>query len=571
MAQTLHNPRTIERASESRPVASSPIADSLARPRLEALTSLRCFAAAAVVIVHLQGHLGVPMIADDPTVFMQSVTFFFVLSGFILTYVYRRLGPGRNAAFWRARVARVWPAHAAMLVLAALVLPVAGGGARAAGWFALQATLLQSWVPSGPALLAYNGVSWTVSTEFAFYAAFPLLLWLSRRHAGLAWGAALAVSLGTALVANALIAHHHAEAGNLLVYVNPLGRGFEFATGVLAALVVERLRRGSLPSASRARGTALELAALALAVVAISATGLLQFGPGHVLDFGAGVDSWLRQSAMTAVPIAVFIGVLSFERGALSRVLQVGPLVLLGELSYSIYLLHWMMIQYYIGHPSLFRPIPAPMLLPLFLALLLGLSLASRAFVELPGRRWINGVGRRRRALAASPATPRRRHLLAVAASLAGGVAGMTMLASASGAPTARLHEVPLPASVIGHIDLVGGTAVAVRNSVTLSRSARGAASVPLVGWVSDRRDPARIRGAYLEVDGHRRQWMQYGSERPDIASYLHSKAFSRVGYTTALDVRHLAPGTHQVAVLVVPRHGATFSRQLPLRVVVEQ
>jgi len=90
-----------------------------ARPRLPALTSLRFFAALHVVFFHFlafkiftsQGWFG-----QISSIGYVGVSFFFVLSGFILVYTYE----GRDisaGAFWRARFARIYPALAFSLLL----------------------------------------------------------------------------------------------------------------------------------------------------------------------------------------------------------------------------------------------------------------------------------------------------------------------------------------------------------------------------------------------------------------------------------------------------------------------
>ncbi|MFN8173110.1 MAG: acyltransferase family protein, partial [Candidatus Nanopelagicales bacterium] len=92
------------------------------------LTGIRFVAAAWVLLYHLQGplaqlHLLVPVVSDVLRVGRLGVDLFFALSGFILTHTYlRRLGPrlrGRGAVdFWWLRLARIYPVHVVMLVIA---------------------------------------------------------------------------------------------------------------------------------------------------------------------------------------------------------------------------------------------------------------------------------------------------------------------------------------------------------------------------------------------------------------------------------------------------------------------
>ena len=98
--------------------------------RLPALTGLRFFAAACIVVLHNRGFFGVPADFGVPFAFVQAVTLFFMLSGFILAYNYPSF-PTRSAVlrFWLARWARIWPAHVAALVLLLVaVLPFESPG-----------------------------------------------------------------------------------------------------------------------------------------------------------------------------------------------------------------------------------------------------------------------------------------------------------------------------------------------------------------------------------------------------------------------------------------------------------
>ncbi len=77
--------------------------------KLDQLTSLRFFAAMVIVFHHATNSFGIRPIGVN---LGQGVSFFFVLSGFILYYVYPKLATWPNIRqFWRARIARLWPAY----------------------------------------------------------------------------------------------------------------------------------------------------------------------------------------------------------------------------------------------------------------------------------------------------------------------------------------------------------------------------------------------------------------------------------------------------------------------------
>jgi peptidoglycan/LPS O-acetylase OafA/YrhL len=205
------------------------------RVRLDALTGMRFLAAAAVVLFHVgqlwhhplprpltdYGHLGVP--------------FFFVLSGFVLTWG-RSDQRGRTRFLWN-RFARIWPVHATCLLLAATQITVLGGHVTA-GSATLSALLLQAWSPHRDVVLGMNPVAWTLSCEAAFYLAFPALVRAASRldTAGRRTAVAGVVAL-QALTASVLVLVVGGAAGlHWALYAPVPVQGLSFALGVLTAL-----------------------------------------------------------------------------------------------------------------------------------------------------------------------------------------------------------------------------------------------------------------------------------------------------------------------------------------------
>ena len=188
------------------------------RPRLPAVTSLRFFAAFHVALFHInemRALTGPRWLKAFAGIGYVGVSFFFVLSGFILVYTYA----GRDIHlrdFWQTRFARIYPAYLFSLVL---FFPFFYYGALkmhvpflafAEQHFVLSSVLvlllLQAWIP--PAALMWNSVAWSLSVEAFFYTVFPFALAryskLSRRVLwGLipaCWAAGLAISGGYLLL-----------------------------------------------------------------------------------------------------------------------------------------------------------------------------------------------------------------------------------------------------------------------------------------------------------------------------------------------------------------------------------
>ena len=178
-------------------------APSIQRPFLPALTSIRFFAALWVALFHMTAmkafDFSNPALQHLASIGYSGVSFFFVLSGFILVYTYSGRSTSHRA-FWQARFARVYPALAFALLLTApgffycvvqmrarnphLFVPEwAWSAAHLSLAIPLNITLLESWIPQ--AALGWNMPNWSLSVEAFFYLLFPFLLLpmtrLSRR------------------------------------------------------------------------------------------------------------------------------------------------------------------------------------------------------------------------------------------------------------------------------------------------------------------------------------------------------------------------------------------------------
>ena len=183
--------------------------------QIKPLTSLRFFAALWVVLytyIHeLQGAVGVPLLDKG----YLGVDLFFILSGFILSYVYleafgeKRFDYGK---FVVHRLARVYPLHIAtraftlLLVSAAALKGITLDG-NAANWAALPAhlTLTQAWGLAPTA--SFNHPSWSISAEWFAYLCFPAvaaLAWPLRNRPLVAVGLAVVFLVALNLVFEAI-------------------------------------------------------------------------------------------------------------------------------------------------------------------------------------------------------------------------------------------------------------------------------------------------------------------------------------------------------------------------------
>ncbi len=287
---------------------------SNARPRqLDALTSLRFFAAFAVVLYHvpytLARSVGWTILPDGPL----GVSFFFILSGFILRHVYQA-GSFDRKWFYRKRFARIYPLHLVTLVIwIALFFQSWGNPLGEKINSGITNILLLQAFFSGPLFtLGYNAVSWSISVEAFFYALFPFLV--KRRAYAIVFGIYAVIFL---LMPASLHDWLNRAFPNFF-YFNPLARLLEFSFGMVLYDGFGRLR----PPV--AVNTILQLisivALLALIVVTWALPDSLRnfvlLFPFGALILTMSVDGWISQKLMHPV------------------------LVMLGESSFALYMIH---------------------------------------------------------------------------------------------------------------------------------------------------------------------------------------------------------------------------------------
>ncbi|MCB1883325.1 MAG: acyltransferase, partial [Geminicoccaceae bacterium] len=336
------------------------------------IDGLRAVAVLPVVLFHA----GVPGFGGG----YVGVDVFFVISGYLITGLLAdALDGGRFSLldFYERRVRRIAPALLAVLLAASLAafwlfLPLdlkAFGQSLAAT--VVFAANVHFWRGldyfAGPAETAPLLHMWSLAVEEQFYLVFPPLLWLlwrvlKRRRAVALVLAACAV-LSLALSAWAAEAHPGAA-----FYLAP-PRAWELLLGALVALVPAPPLRRALREALALLGLALVLGAVVLFTKATPFPGLYALVPclGAALVVATG-------GATGGGAGPTFAG----------RLLGLPPLVLVGLLSYSLYLWHWPVLVFLRYHT-----VHAPDAVQVALALLASLLLAwlSWRHVERPFRR----------------------------------------------------------------------------------------------------------------------------------------------------------------------------------------
>ncbi|GBP98870.1 acyltransferase [Streptomyces spongiicola] len=351
------------------------------RDRLPSLTGLRFWAALLVVAYHLSRQVGqIPGASELAWYGRSGVTFFFVLSGFVLAWTYDgRQVPAK--VFLRRRFARVWPLLAVTTALSVGVW-LALGKAVSAKAVAATLLLVNAWIPDRVMLQGGNPAAWSLSDEAWFYLVFPVLMALPAVRSGRGrrriWVAACA---GVVLVwlSGALIA-----AGVPRVWALdylPLTRTLQFLLGVVAGLAVAR---GWRPPIGLWSAVALVVGwHLVLIPWSEAVPDALWYGPYHA-------------SHLLSTPLFALLVAAAAHADLNGRTTGLGGewAIRLGHWSFAWYLIHEIVIRVWVARHG--RPEGVPDTAVVWLVVIvvsLALSACAYQWVEHPLERRLRGNG----------------------------------------------------------------------------------------------------------------------------------------------------------------------------------
>jgi peptidoglycan/LPS O-acetylase OafA/YrhL len=353
------------------------------RSQLPALTGIRCFAALNLVFFHFADPHSFGPLSPVVNGGYISVSFFLMLSGFILTYNYAdraQRGALTARSFWSARFSRLYPVYAFSLLLSVGMLAQEVHAHTRLDFglgLVLTPLLLQGWHPALSTF--WNTPAWTMSTEAFFYLLFP---WLITRRRPRQTRTMLLILVSVwlcSLVLPGLYMYFnpdgdvHPDRYSVGIWMRalkfmPVQHLFSFLFGMTLGFLNEKFR-----PESRKR--------LALGIFAFAALYLLlcvgdhlpyaMMHDGLLMPLFAGVVLCLAGSN----PIASFFGLL--------------PFIAIGEASYCLYLLHfnlWTLL-----HDSHFLEKSGLIVFDPWISYLLLIiaALLTKRFIERPGRSWI--------------------------------------------------------------------------------------------------------------------------------------------------------------------------------------
>jgi peptidoglycan/LPS O-acetylase OafA/YrhL len=316
------------------------------RTEISALTSLRGVAALTVLIFHVipdfRGYLAVDL--------------FFLMSGFVLTHVYKQIALNcqNYFKFLKARLARIYPVHMMMLLV---LLPMLDTRPD----FSFDGLLSSLLLLQSPwHSICWNYASWSISAEWHAYLLFPILVTNYRTRSN-------KVLLATLLVCAAVVGLTDLSngSGNISNTIVVLLRCLpEFISGMV---IYFSLARGCLPKWIGRDVT-----------FWLSAAMLLSFEWVHVPD------------GIMVCTLGMVLVTSATNQGRSIVVLNCRVLAYLGYISYSLYMVQMvvsaiLMSTLQISTSSL-----------LYKVLFVGLCILAAAIIsptiEYPARNWLKGV-----------------------------------------------------------------------------------------------------------------------------------------------------------------------------------
>jgi peptidoglycan/LPS O-acetylase OafA/YrhL len=352
---------------------------------LHALTGLRCFAAINIVFFHFSNPQWFGFLAPVVNAGFISVSYFILLSGFVLAYNYAeraRNGQLDRTRFWEARFTRIYPIYLLSLILSIGELK-GEYASHTHGMFwtgvVLTPLLLQGWIPSISTFM--NTPAWTMSAEAFFYVIFP---WLAKWKKPVRMAPHLAQMSAVwvvGLIPGALYMYFHPDGitwpdrwsyGVWLwaLKYTPYAHLASFVFGVMLASLDQMI--------DRANPIRLWLGLFGFGAI----FGILSLGP--LVPYAIIHDGLL-------MPLfgCIILGLAG--KNPLASVLSVKPLVFVGEASYCLYLLHFNL--WHIVHDSgVLQRLGVAQFDPwLSYALMIGMALLALHFIEKPAQRILRG------------------------------------------------------------------------------------------------------------------------------------------------------------------------------------
>lgn len=302
---------------------------------VKTLTSIRFFFALLVFLSHIHLFKDNSLTLEKInlfyfTEFKIGVSFFYILSGFILTYTYNEsilLNTFSFKEFIIKRITKLYPLHILTLILS-VPLSLNGFRRETAFWFTkliINGILIQSWFLNDHLYWSFNAPSWSISNELFYYLVFPIII-IHLSKSKLNQISIIIYLSGIILISYLLIGN---QISADLLNINPLIRLSDFIIGILLCKIFLKIKFIRI---SYFTMSILEISSLLILFLLYNYRLIIP------LNFRYAIYYW--------IPISLFILLIAYQKGIISSILNNKILVKLGEISFSFYLIHMIVARY---------------------------------------------------------------------------------------------------------------------------------------------------------------------------------------------------------------------------------
>jgi peptidoglycan/LPS O-acetylase OafA/YrhL len=340
--------------------------------RIEQITFTRFLAAFSIVIFHY-GLKIFPFNNEIISFIFKNanigVSYFFLLSGFVMIIAYANKSKLKFFEFVKNRFARIYPVYLLAIILTFFYVVLSKNAIDFKGLI-LNLFLLQAWFP-GKAT-SFNGPGWSLSVEFFFYFLFPFLLnaIYNKKKIRTVIFPILLIWVISQIFLNVFLSTNFYEGypskTHDFIFYFPLMHLNEFLFGNLTGLIFIKIS-----SAKKNYDWLIFIIAIFLILWIKNPLGL---------NFHNGLLSLL---------FAPLILLISLNEGNLTKILNIKFFIFLGEISFGMYILQYPVFIWIQGVFKYFHVLQPLLEFYLALLILLIVSAGSYVFIETPLRKKI--------------------------------------------------------------------------------------------------------------------------------------------------------------------------------------
>jgi peptidoglycan/LPS O-acetylase OafA/YrhL len=342
--------------------------------RLEQLTFTRFIAAISIVIFHYGKNIFPFHLDSIEFLFRQAyvgVSYFFILSGFIMVVAYDHRGKINYIDFLKRRFARIYPVYFLAIVALFTYLYIFNRPIDYLGLF-FNLTMIQSWLPGYA--LSFNSPGWSLAVELFFYMSFPLLFnHLYKKHTLKKTALAVIIFfIVSQAVLHLLLYSDFREAypskSHDFIFYFPVMHFSEFLIGNIAGLIfIKGIKKKNYDW---------------------SIIGLMVLF-GMILKFNSNLNLHNGMLAFVLVPLIILI---SSNNGGLTNFFSRKVFVFLGEISFGIYILQKPVYVWVSGMLSYLKIESSTLVFYISLVTLILCAAISYTYIEGPVRKKINKI-----------------------------------------------------------------------------------------------------------------------------------------------------------------------------------